>query len=272
MKKLFKELRKSFQKKAIKIDKRYRLVISVLALGSIIFFSTFFYFDKAFIFIPLIALATYFFTYFALLEGIERMSWFGLFVMPEAVSISFYLFYFLFPGRWLTRIPFMFFFGISAYAVLLCSNIFNVGVEKSLGLYRAAFSINFLYQAIVSFLAFNLLFALKVNFFLNGIIAAGIGFLLSLNLFWTIRLKKQLEKEVLNYAILVGLVMFELAMLISFVPLDTTVCALFLSASYYSTAGLIYNYMDQRLFKETIREYIIVFIFVLVITILSLSW
>jgi len=272
MKKLIKNLRRDFQKWAIKIDKRVRFVVSAGLLGGIMLFATFFNFDRAIIFIPLIIILTFFFTYFSLVEGIEKMGWFGLFLMPILVSVSFYLFYFLFPGRWLTRIPFLIFYEISIYATLLTSNIFNVGVEKSLGLYRAAFSINFLYQAIVSFLFFNLIFALQSAFILNGILTGAIGFLLSLNLFWSIRLKKYLEREVLLYAAFVGLVIGELALLISFLPLQVSVYSLFMAASYYSLAGLVYNYIDEKLFRETIREYILVFGFVLIITFLSLSW
>lgn len=272
MKKFFKDLRKNLQKKAVRIDKRVRFVVSALLLGALMIFSTFFYFDKWYVFIPLLVLLTYVVTYFSLAEGIERMGWFGLFVMPIAVSVSFYLVYFLFPGRWLTRIPFIIFYEISIYAMIVCSNIFNVGVEKNLGLYRAAFSINFLYQAIVSFLTFNLVFALKSNFFINSIITGAVGIILGINLFWTIRLKRHLEHEVRNYALFVGLVMLELALLASFLPLATPVYALMLTGGYYSLAGLVYNHMDEKLFKETIREYIIVFGFVMLITYLSLSF
>ncbi len=272
MKKFLKELSKRFQKKVVRIDKRVRFVVSALLLGALMLFSTFFYFDKWYIFLPLLIILTYLVTYFSLAEGIEKLGWFGLFVMPIAVSASFYLVYFLFPGRWLTRIPFIIFYEISIYAMIVCSNIFNVGVEKNLGLYRAAFSINFLYQAIVSFLIFNLVFALKANFIINGAISGVIGIILGLNLFWTIRLKRHLEAEVKNYSILLGLVMFELALLASFLPLATPVYALFLTGGYYSLAGLIYNHMDEKLFIETIREYVVVFSFVLLITYLSLSW
>lgn len=272
MRKFFKELQKQFQRKALRIDKRVRFVISALVLGALMLFSTFFYFDKAFLFIPLLILLTYFLTYFSLAEGIEKIGWFGLFVMPILVSVSFYLVYFLFPGRWLTRIPFIIFFEISIYAALVCSNIFNVGVEKNLGLYRAAFSINFLYQAIVSFLIFNLVFAIKSNFIFNGLISGAVAFILGLNLFWTIRLKKYLEPEVRDYALFLAVVILELAVVVSFLPLNTSVYALFLTGGYYSLAGLIYNQMDQKLFQETIREYVAVFGFVLIITYLSLSW
>ncbi len=263
---------KSINKKILKIEKRFRFVISALVLTGALLFSTFFFFDKAIVFVPLLAILSYWFTYFSLIEGIEKIEWFTLFFIPVSLTISFYLFYFLFPGRWLTRIPFVAIYGVSIYAVLLCSNIFNVGVEKNLQLYRAAFSVNFFYQTLISFLVFNLLFIVGQSFFVNGLIVGGSSFLLSLHLFWSIKLDHHFERDIVLYAFLVGLVLLQLAVVLSFIPIKSTIAALFLIASYYSLTGLIYSYIDQRLFIETIREYVIVLIFVFLITLLSISW
>jgi len=265
-------LRQFIEKKAVKIDKRLRLVISVLILGSLMLFSTFFNFDKAPFFLPIFIITIYLLSYFSLLEGIKKIGWFGLFLMPELITLFFYLFYFLFPGRWLTRLPFIFIYEISIYAVLLCANIFNVGVEKNLQLYRAAFSINFFYQAVVSFLFYNVLFSFKYSFLINMIGAGISAFLLSLQLFWSIRLNRHLEKEVVTYSLFMVLLMMEITLVASFIPLRTAVYALFLTASYYSVTGIIHHHIDEKLFAETVREYVSVWIFVLVITLLSLNW
>lgn len=262
----------SIRKKSGRIDKRYRFAISTLILTAIMLVSTFFSFSSGLVFIPLLFIVSYALTYFSLLEGIEDMSLFGLFLMPVIVTLSFYFFYFLFPARWLTRLPFISLYAISIYAMLLCSNIFNVGVEKNLQLYRAAFSVNFFYHAISCFFIFNLLFSFQQTFVVNALVVGVMGFLLSLHLFWTIRLNKHLEREILSYAFLISFVLMDLAIVISFLPLKIPIYALFLTASYYSLSGLLYNHIDQRLFKETIREYLIVFIFVGIITFLSLSW
>ena len=104
-------------------------------------------------------------------------------------------------------------------------------------------------------------------------IGAGIStFLLSLQLFWSIRLNRHLEKSVLTYSLFTTLIMVEIALIASFIPSRTTVYALFLTASYYSVAGIIHHHIDEKLFEETIREYVSVWLFVLVITLLSLSW
>lgn len=265
-------LRHFFEKKSVKIDKRLRLVISVLLLGLLMLFSTFFGFDKALIFLPIFIICTYLLSYFSLLEEIKAIGWFGLFLMPELVTLFFYLFYFLFPGRWLTRLPFVFMYEISIYAVLLCANIFNVGVEKNLQLYRAAFSINFFYQAVVSFMFYNVLFSFKYNFLINMVGAGISAFLLSLQLFWSIRLNRFLDKQVLAFSVFTSILMLETSLIISFIPLKTAVYALFLTATYYSVTGIIHHHIDEKLFRETIREYVSVWVFVLVIALLSLSW
>lgn len=269
---IFRKFLQTFEKKALKIEKRVRLVISVSALTSLMIFSTFFYFDKALIFVPLLFTASFLFTYFALLEDIEKLDWFGLFFTSVSLTIFFYLFYFLFPGRWLTRIPFIIVYGISLYAVLLSSNIFNVGVEKNLQLYRAAFSVNFFYLTFISFIIFNVLFSFKGLFLFNMLVVGAAGFLLSLHLFWSIKLDKKLDSVVVSYSLFVSIILMELAVLISFVPLRSTIASLFLTASFYSLGGVIYNYIDQKLFKETIREYAFVWSFVLIIMVLSVSW
>ena len=104
-------------------------------------------------------------------------------------------------------------------------------------------------------------------------IGAGIGaFLLSLQLFWSIRLDRHLNKDVLTYSLFTALLMLEAGLIVSFIPSRTAVYALFLTATYYSVTGIIHHHIDEKLFEETIREYVSVWIFVLVITLLSLSW
>jgi len=269
---MFKKYLRIFEKKAVKIEKRIRLVISVVSLTFLLIFSTFFYFDKALIFIISFFILGYFFTYFALLEDIKSFDWFGLFFIPIFLTIVFYLFYFLFPSRWLTRLPFVVFYGISIYAALLCSNIFNVGVEKSLQLYRAAFSVNYFYLTLLSFMAFNLLFYFKQYFFINFLVIFITSFLLSFHLFWTVKLNKRPDKKLFHYSFFLSLILGELAVILSFLPVKGVISSLFLTASFYSLGGVIYNYIDNRLFKEVIREYLFVWVFIFIITLLSINF
>ncbi|MFA5136469.1 MAG: hypothetical protein WC489_03685 [Patescibacteria group bacterium] len=263
---------KAFYATLAGIEKRVRFIISVILLSSLVLISTFFYFDASWIFIPVFIIASYICTYFSLLEGIEKLEWVSLFLMPVLVTVSFYLFYFLFPVRWLTRIPFIIFYAVSIYAMFLVSNIFNVGVEKSLQLYRAAFSVNYFYQTLIVFLFANLIYSLKINVVFSSLLLLILGVIIAIHLLWSIKLELYLERSVLLFGALIGFVLWQVALIVSFVPLQTTVFALLISALFYSIGGLTYLYLDQRLFKETIREYIFVLIFVILIIMLTISW
>jgi len=77
------------------IEKRIRFVISTVSLALLLLISTFFFFDKASLFIPLLIIASYGATFFSLFEGIEKIEWYTLFLMPVLLSVAMYLFYFL---------------------------------------------------------------------------------------------------------------------------------------------------------------------------------
>jgi len=254
------------------IEKRIRFVISTLGLSLVLLISTFFFFDRAVFFIPLLIVGSYAATFFALYEGIEKIEWYMLFLMPVLLSIAMYLFYFLFPVRWLTRIPFIFVYAISTYAVLLSSNIFNVGVEKNLQLYRAGFSVNYLIQTMVFFLISNVLASFHWGFLANAFIFGILALAMSLQLYWSIRLDLHLRKEVLHHAWLTALLIGEVCLFLSFIPIQESIFALVVAVFYYCLAGLTHLHLDDRLFTHSIREYITIIIVILAILFLSISW
>ena len=259
-----------FNRLAGKIQKRIRFVISSVTLTILLLVSTFFSFDLVWIFFPVFILLSYFFTYFSLLEDIEKVEWITLFIMPVIFTVVCYSFYFLFPVRWLTRVPYLFIYSVSMYALFLTSNIFNVGVEKSLRLYKAAFSVNYLFQTFLIFLASNIIFSLREYFIVNAIGVGIVSFALAAQLFWTIKLDFAFSTEVRNHAMFVGLLMGETALVLSFMPLQGSVLALILASTYYSVGGLPSAHLDHRLFWPTLREYLEVLIFVWIVAGLTL--
>ena len=256
----------------LKIEKRLRFVISAFLIGLLFIFSSFFEFNAAWVFVPAFILLAYFLTYFSVLEGIKKIEWLTLFLMPVLFSVSFYLFFHLFPIRWLTRVPFITVYIVSFYAISLTSNIFNVGVEKNLQLHRAAFSVNYFYQSLIFFIVCNVLLSFKANFFFNGLFVFLAVIPLSLQLLWTVHLEEKLSKDLLRYSLFNAMIMGEIAMLMSFVPLKSTLLSLFLTTCYYSISGATYHFIDQRLYKNVVKEYMIVFIVVSVLTVLSITW
>ncbi len=255
------------------IAKRLRIVIATLAMTVLFGVSSFFTFTESwYIFIPIIILISYVTTYFAVFEGINRVEWYMLFIMPILLAVSLYLFYSLLPVRWLTRIPFLILFSLGYYAVLLTMNIFNVGVEKSIQLYRAAFSINYLTQTFIVFLFVLVTLSFRLNFLLTGFIIAILSLIISVQLFWSVKLEKHFDKTLFVFSSVLALLLFEVALLVSFMPLRINVVALILTALYYSISGIAYNYLADRLFNNVLREYAFVIVFVLFIAVLTLQW
>ena len=232
----------------------------------------FFFYDSAPLFIPLLIIATYGATYFALYEDIEQLEWFMLFIVPVLLSVSWYLFYFLFPGRWLTRVPFVAGYAVSMYAVLLASNIFNVGVEKNLQLYRAGFSVNYFFQTVVFFLFSNVISSFRWGFLANGLIFGVLTFVMALQLLWSIKLDLHIRKEVRQNALYTAIIVGEGALLLSLLPIPSSIYALTVAVLYYCVAGLMYHHLDERLFQSAMREYLVILGVIGILLFLSLSW
>jgi hypothetical protein len=241
-------------------------------MTGLLLLTTFFDFDMVWVFVPVIVLTVYIFTFFAIFEGVNKIEWIVLFVMPLLFTVFAYFFYFLFPVRWLTRVPLIVTYGFSFYGILLTSNIFNVGVEKNIQLYRAAFSVNYLFQTLIVFLAMQVLMSFRQAFLINGLASFVIIFPIALQLLWSVKPQVRLEKSALFFALVISFIMMQVSMVLSFVPIRSTIYALVMTACYYSIAGLIYHLVDEKLFKQTIREYTFVMIFVGIIALLTIQW
>lgn len=255
-----------------RIGKRKRFVFATGVLTILILLSSFFSLDQAEYFLILLVFFVYIGTFFSILENIRGVEWAMLFLLPVYFTVAFYLFYFFFPIRWLTRLPYVGFYAVSIYALFLSSNIFNVGVNKNLQLYRAAFSVNFLYLTVTAFFGFNLILSLRQFPFVNMILFFLCAYPLALQFLWTINPKTSLDRRLSHIAFVVALIIAECALVLSFIPIKTAIFGLFTTALFYSLCGLFQAYLEERLFKERIREYVIVVVFVTVITLLSIQW
>lgn len=254
------------------IEKRRRFIIVSLFLSFVLFLSSFISFNQLKYIIPFIVILTYGAVFFAILERINGVEWYMLFVHIVCFTIFYILFYFLLPIRWLTRIPFVGLYGIVTYALLLSSNIFNVGAVKSVQLFRVAFSINFFLISITAFFIFSLILSLKLHFFLDFISIAILIFPITIQFLWSINPSTLLDKKLLKYGLLISLFVAEIGLIFSFMPIRSIIFALFLTALFYSVLGLFHAYIDGRLFKDRVREFLFVLFFVFIITMLSVKW
>lgn len=254
------------------IGKRQRFIISTLLLTILYAVSTLFSFEEIYFFVPLIVLAVYICTAFSILEGLSKHEWLMLFIHPVYFAVVWYLFYFFVPQRWLTRLPFLVLYFVSTYAILLSQNIFNVGVSKSLQLFRAAFSVNYLFLTIGAFLSTSLIISLRLNFLFNGLLVFAAMYPLVLHMLWSVEPKDYISRQVLSYAFIISAVIGEAGLILSFMPTNQSIFALVLTCLFYSLTGTFQIYLQNALFKERIREFIFVAIFALSALFLTIKW
>ena len=254
------------------LEKRERFTLQTIILTAGVLTSQLIWTDFRFHMVILLAVASYILSTWSLKEDIKKIEWLLLFILPVLFTASLSLFYFLLPPRWIIRLTTTAFFAVGTYAILLVENIYNVAVQRSIQLLRAAQSVGLLLTLAVIFLSANVIFSLKLPFILNFLLMFTVSFFLALQSLWSIKLQKKLSAELLIYSLTVGIGIGELPLVLSFWPIENASFSLLLSASYYALIGIIQQYMAERLFLNVIREYIIVFVFTFILTFLTTRW
>lgn len=218
------------------------------------------------------AVITYIFTAWTLYENLDGVEWVTIVPSPALYAMTVSGFYFLLPSSWIARVGITVLFGLGMYALLLAGNIFSIAKVRTIQLLRAAQTVMFLFSLIAAMLAFNTLFSLSLWFGWNGLAAAVITALLSMPFFWSIRLEKRLSREVLALTVRSMIWVGGLAAVLSFFPGNLWPTSLFLMTALYCALGLGQSGLEQRLFTNTVREYLGVLIAVLVMFLVLLPW
>lgn len=255
-----------------KVDKRQRLVFAVAIITLFNFLIILFPINIALILIPLDVIIVYIATYVALLEDIEHIEWVVLFILPVYLAVSLLLFYYLLPVRWLTRIPYLLVLSIAMYASILSENIFNVGVEKSLPLYRAAYSVSNFLSLLAFFLLYTVLYSFRLNFLLNFFFGLLLAWPLFFHSIWSANPKAVLEERIYKFATIVTTLLSGAIFFLNFIPIKTNIYALYTVAIFYLLSGITQEIINDTAFKERVREYLIVFSVLSVLVFLSASW
>lgn len=254
-----------------RIDKKRRAVIATLFIGVLTFFLTLLPFNLLIYYLPILVIAIYMATYFAILEQIDRIELFVLFIHPIFFCISFLLFFYLLPSRLLTKIPFIVIFSIIFYSILLAENIFNVGVEKGLALYRAAYSISNFLTLIIIFFSFTVLFSFRLHFLINVFLTFIISWPIFFHTVWSASPKAVLEERVYKYATILSFLLTALVFALSFLPIKPNILSIYLSAIAYVLFSITQEVVSDTAFKERIQGYIVLFVIMTFLILLSLE-
>ncbi|MFC1790010.1 hypothetical protein ACFLZP_00835 [Patescibacteria group bacterium] len=228
--------------------------------------------SRRFLAILLFSLASIGLSFWALREGRIKRNWWVILLLPVMFTMGIGFFYFLLPSGWGTRIPIIVFYALGMYVLLLTENIYGVASSRNIQLLRSAQATGFLMTLLVAFFLFDTILSYRLNFWINALAVAIVSFLLFYQGLWSVVLKEEELGKLMPVSFVLGLVMGEIALVISFWPLSVATASLFLITFLYLFLGLKQNALQGRLFKKTVKEYLWVGLIVFLTIFLTTQW
>jgi hypothetical protein len=249
--------------------RREKFVIASILLSLGLLATQYINLDWRYYAIGLLFVLSYVISAWALWEDLQPHEWLTIVPFPAMYAASVSLFYFLLPEVFWSRLVILFIFGLGMYALFLTSNIFSVAKGRTIQLLYAAHATSLFFTLITSLLFTNAIFSLKLPFYGNAILVAVSHFPLILMSLWVIELKNGISKDLLTYTGIFTLVLAEFALLFSFLPIPLWYSSLYVMSLMYIGLSILQNFLRGRLFRNTLNEYVLVSIFMVLAFILT---
>jgi hypothetical protein len=262
-----------FQMNRIKITKREELVLSSVILTVLMLC---FYIIPVgilkFSILPALIVVVYAASLFIGREGLRKIEYYLLPILPVLFTVSSALFYNIIPSRWLTRLAFICTYGFLIYSIFLIINIFNAAKLKNIQLLKVARTIYFFISDFTLFLfSYVVLSFHGINLFSSGLIGI-FTFLISITFIWSFSLRQFLIKEEYFLAFFCALLIFEITFVITFWPLNIYLISLFITSIYYSLTGILNNILSFKVRGWNILEYAAINIVIFILCLLAVNF
>lgn len=255
----------------VAFNKRQRFIAAVLFLSVGLFLSEQLL-GRSGIFLSIVlALLTPLFVYITNYDDINtNFSW-NLFVLPFFYSLSFALFYFLVPPRFLTRVTMTSLYALGLYSLFLCNNIFTVASIRTIGLLASARTVSFVITLLSYFFLIRIMLSFHWHVAISAVIVFLFSFLLTIQSIWTYTLEKVTQGQIL-WTVALAACLTELFIVLWFWPSSPTIVAIFLAGFFYVVVGLSHVWFEKRLFRGVLWEYIWVSVVIFCILTVFTSW
>ena len=238
-----------------KVTKRQKFILSVVFLSLIPFASEHFFVRSSIYIAFFISVLTDILLFWSTRGDLKENFFPQIFILPFFYSLSFSLFYFLIPGRFLTRLFMSSLYAFGLYSLLLSQNIFIVSSIRTIALLSSARTVSLIIALLSYFFIANVVFSLHLNVFFTLFLIFCISFPLILQSIWTYTLSNNLAADI-QWVLFLSLCLTEIALVLWFWPVIPTIIGLFLAGFFYITVGLSHVWFDKRLFKSVMWEYI----------------
>ncbi|HUW21731.1 MAG TPA: hypothetical protein VMW41_03595 [Candidatus Bathyarchaeia archaeon] len=205
-------------------------------------------------------------------EGLKGIGWLTVLMLPCLFTASIGLFYFLLPAQLVARIPIIILYALGIYILLLTENIFSIASFRNIQLLRSAQATGFLLTLITAFFLFDTAFSFRLDPWANFIVILIITFFLALQALWSVSLEGKVTFKLIYTSLVAALVLSEIGLVVSFWPMAIPTSSLFLITVLYILLGLIQSKFQEKLFRNTVKEYLYVGMAVFVMVCLTTKW
>ena len=241
---------------SLNLSKRQKFVLTVLFMSIGIFISTYLSGINLIITSIFLSFLGIILLYFTLRSDISGTFYYPILILPFFFTISFSLFYPLIPARLLTRIIVVLLYAFGLYSLFLTQNIFAVSAIRTITLLRSARIVSFVLTIVVLFLLTNIIFSLRLSFFITPIVISILTFLLNFQSLWVYSLSREFIRESFISSLLVSLALGQLAFVLNLWPVTAAIYSIFITGIFYAYSGLTHAWIEKRLFKGILWEYV----------------
>ncbi len=256
----------------ISIDKRKKFVIGVALLSGILFITELQFGKSGFIIAAFLSFLTNVFLYWAIRHDLKENFSLNVFILPFFYSLAFALFYFLIPARLLFRLALTSFYAFGLYSLFLSQNIFTVSAIRTIALLSGARIVSFVLTLLSIFFLTNIVYTLHLHIFPTIVLIALYSYPLVYQSLWTYVLQKTEEHPLILWSGIITLCLIEVASALWFWPTSPTVIALFITGFFYTLVGLSHVWLEKRLFRGVLWEYVWVGVAVFFTLLVFTSW
>ncbi len=256
------------------MDKRLQFVIGTIGFSVLFFLAGFVPYDWRYFSIAVLSLLLAVFFFFISRQTSKQVK--DLLIasfFPAYFFAVLSVFRFLFCHNIFWQIGIMVLFIVGLYSLFLLENVFLVtSTHKTVPLYRAAVTVGFLITLVIAFLAYDVVFSFRMGPWFNALFILITSLPLIFHFFWFINLSPSGQERYWLSTLVFSIILAEVGLVISFWPANTAETALYLASLFYVFGGLAQAKAHDKLFKQTVREFIWVGIGISVALILITRW
>lgn len=272
------------------MPKRTRFVLVAFLIALSLWLSTWVSVEYRFGLTLGISALTYILSVWVLFDDLKGIEWLTLVVLPVMFTLGSALFSNFLPNSiprifsrvfqvetaillaGFFRLIYYILFAIGLYGVLLIENIFSVASIRTIQLFRAARSVNFILTLVTSLFFFTAVFSLRLPFWWIGIGVFLTSFTLSFPSYWSVDLKNNYVSEVGKFAFTVGWLVSLVSLVLAFWPVKPFMGGLMLTSVLYALLGVMEQRLSSKVYLESAMEYLATVLIIMIIGFLTTSW